>query len=178
MYRPRNSLTERVRDLVFRAVQRIPGGRDYVLQMKYKPMPRYTQGVVVGVVPSDKNDPVGRMFVQPDVEVNGQRMRLDDTLGPWFAIVWLRVDVRPADAEQLDAEPLEAESLDAETLAWWQGIGAHVVRVRRPPGRLATSSISTERSAGGVRPIQGSTSWCFAPIVMWRRRARSATWRR
>ena len=73
MYRPRNVVTERLRDAVFRAVQVVPGGRDYILQMKYKPMPRYTDGVVVGVDRSSRTDPVGRMFPQPDVDAPGGR---------------------------------------------------------------------------------------------------------
>jgi 3-(3-hydroxy-phenyl)propionate hydroxylase len=82
MYRPHNAVTERLRDVVCRAVQRVPGGRDYVLQMKYKPMPRYVDGVVAGVNPKDKHDAVGRMFPQPDVEVHVQRMRSCSTMSP------------------------------------------------------------------------------------------------
>jgi len=47
MYQPRCRGTEFVRDGFFRAVQRIPGARDYILQMKYKPAPRYTTGAIV-----------------------------------------------------------------------------------------------------------------------------------
>ena len=47
MYSPHNLATERVRAAAFRGVQKIPGARDYILQMKYKPMPRYTRGAVV-----------------------------------------------------------------------------------------------------------------------------------
>lgn len=115
MYRPRNRFTERARDLVFRAVQLIPGGRDYILQMKYKPMPRYTQGVLVGVVPRDKHDPIGRMFPQPHVGLGGRRVLLDEALGSWFAILCLVVD--PA-------------ALDGDSLAWWRQVGARILAVR------------------------------------------------
>uniref|UniRef100_UPI001C692662 bifunctional 3-(3-hydroxy-phenyl)propionate/3-hydroxycinnamic acid hydroxylase n=1 Tax=Pseudonocardia pini TaxID=2758030 RepID=UPI001C692662 len=47
MYQPRSRRTEIVRDGFFRAVQRIPGARDYILQMRYKPAPRYGAGAVV-----------------------------------------------------------------------------------------------------------------------------------
>jgi 3-(3-hydroxy-phenyl)propionate hydroxylase len=114
MYRPRNIVTERVRDVVFRGIQLFPGGRDYILQMKYKPMPRYTDGAVAGVDRRDRNDPVGRMFPQPDVAAGGTRTRLDDALGPWFAV--LCVDGEP--------EP-EREALD-----WLRSIGAGVFVVR------------------------------------------------
>ncbi len=59
MYRPHNAVTERFRDLVFRAVQAVPGGRDYVLQMKYKPMPRYVHGVVARDRPEAPRRPGG-----------------------------------------------------------------------------------------------------------------------
>jgi 3-(3-hydroxy-phenyl)propionate hydroxylase len=116
MYRPHNRVTERVRDLVFRLVQFVPGGRDYLLQMKYKPMPRYTEGVLAGVDRSDKADPVGRMFPQPDVDAPGGRTRLDDAVGPWFAILCLEHD--PVD-------------LDPVALDWWRSIGARIVHVSR-----------------------------------------------
>jgi 3-(3-hydroxy-phenyl)propionate hydroxylase len=114
MYRPRNLLTERLRDLVFRAVQIVPGGRDYILQMKYKPMPRYTAGVVAGVQESNAKDPVGKMFPQPDVLAPGGRMKLDDAIGPWFAVLHLGKEI---------------ERLDDETAANWRRRGARVVHV-------------------------------------------------
>ena len=117
MYRPHNLVTERVRDAAFRIVQLLPGGRDYILQMKYKPMPRYTEGVLVGIDRADKGDPVGRMFAQPDVAAPGGRMRLDDAVGPWFAVLCLEDD--PA-------------SLDPDALAWWRSVGARVVHVVSP----------------------------------------------
>jgi 3-(3-hydroxy-phenyl)propionate hydroxylase len=121
MYRPRNIVTERVRDVVFRGIQLFPGGRDYILQMKYKPMPRYTEGVVAGVDRRDRNDPVGRMFPQPDVVAGGTRTRLDDALGPWFAVLCL------------DGEP---EQLAPAAMAWLRSIGAGVFVVR-PRGNEA-----------------------------------------
>jgi 3-(3-hydroxy-phenyl)propionate hydroxylase len=115
MYRPRSHRTERARDLVFRGVQRIPGGRDYVLQMKYKPMPRYVDGIVAGVDRRDKADPVGRMFLQPHVALDGERVLLDEALGPWFAVL------------RFGGDPAE---LDDGALDWWREVGARLVRVR------------------------------------------------
>lgn len=117
MYRPRTALTERLRDRVFRAVQTVPGGRDYILQMKYKPMPRYTAGAIAGLDPSSKSDPVGRMFPQPDVDGPGGRVRLDDAIGPWFAVLGLEHD---------------PSGLDPDAVAWWRSIGARLVHVARP----------------------------------------------
>ena len=119
MYRPRNLLTERVRDAGFRALQVVPGGKEYILQMKYKPMPRYTDGVVVAAAGRRRDDPVGRMFMQPVVESAGRRRdKLDDAIGPWFAVIGIHLD--------------PAEQLTAKALGWWRALGARFVRVDRP----------------------------------------------
>ena len=34
-------------DLFFRAVQALPSVREYILQLKFKPMPKYTRGLVL-----------------------------------------------------------------------------------------------------------------------------------
>jgi 3-(3-hydroxy-phenyl)propionate hydroxylase len=122
MYSPKSLATERARDLGFQAIQKFPGGRDYILQMKYKPMPHYTEGVVVHD-PTFGVGAVGRMFLQTDVEctsINGKRTRLklDDAIGPWFAVIGINCDPR--------------KTLSAPTLAWWNEIGAMFVTVKRP----------------------------------------------
>ena len=136
-YTPRSSLTERLRDMGFRGLTLIPGGKDYVLQMKYKPMPRYRHGVVVGVQ-DDATGAVGRMFSQPDVAtVERRRVKLDDVLGPWFAVVGVFVDPATAMAES-----------DRDR---WRAMGArlvHVIRSRalpRPPqaGTLAPLMVAS-----------------------------------
>ncbi|MDX6421352.1 MAG: 3-(3-hydroxy-phenyl)propionate hydroxylase, partial [Trebonia sp.] len=92
MYSPHNRATERVRDIAFRGAQKIPGARDYILQMKYKPMPRYTRGAVVPYAGASKDVPIGRMFIQPAVEnADGDRVMLDDALGNSFALLGLHV---------------------------------------------------------------------------------------
>lgn len=149
-YRPRNRLTERVRDLAFRALQKIPGGRDYILQMKYKPMPRYTSGVVSGVDSGDRNDPVGRMFMQPDVTMNGIRLKLDDALGNWFAVLVVGVD--PA-------------HLDHEAVQWWRRIGAMIVHVSpscsgHPESFATGSEVAADRV---IEDVDGAfRDWRFA----------------
>ncbi len=150
MYRPRNAVTERFRDLVFRAVQAVPGGRDYVLQMKYKPMPRYVHGVVARVGPKLRDDPVGRMFLQPEVAVRAARMRLDDAIGPWFAVLCMAGD------------PL---TLDQDSLVWWQSVGARLVEMRSP----AAAEAATDRN-GEIVTIEDITG----TLEGWRRAHPSA----
>ena len=85
-----NPLVARLRDGLFMAIRNIPRLRDYVLQMKFKPMPRYSVGIVRDNTRSAANELVGRMFIQPLVEqVNGTVVKLDDALGHGFVLlVW------------------------------------------------------------------------------------------
>jgi 3-(3-hydroxy-phenyl)propionate hydroxylase len=137
MYSPRNRLTERARDLGFRIVQLIPGGKEYILQMKYKPMPRYTTGIVVGARRRPTDDPVGRMFPQPAVETRAhKREKLDDVVGPWFSVIGIHLD--------------PSQHLAQESLTWWRSLGARFVRVDAPrSGALPTA-------AGQPAPVETS----------------------
>ncbi|WP_261563015.1 bifunctional 3-(3-hydroxy-phenyl)propionate/3-hydroxycinnamic acid hydroxylase [Frankia tisae] len=137
MYEPRNRFTERVRDAFFVGVQRIPGARDYILQMKYKPLPRYTEGAVLAPATPDKGSPVGRMFGQPSVETADRlRMKLDDVIGPSFAVLGIGRD--------------PAAALSAEGLAFWQALGALTIRV--DPARTARRGAPAEDSAAAATP--------------------------
>ena len=81
-------------DIAFRAsilawMDRFPESRDFIVGMKFKPPPCYDQGAFV-----DLNDQpftgsmVGRMAPQPSVrDGEGKTARLDDLLGPGFALV-------------------------------------------------------------------------------------------
>lgn len=80
------------RDLAFRSVVWAPAVKAWILQMRFKPMPRYTDGLVV---PGERgrSSPVGRMFIQPLVEdAQGHAVRLDDALGSWFGVIGFRAD--------------------------------------------------------------------------------------
>lgn len=84
----RNPLLAWARDRFFKSVRGIPRLRDYVLQMKFKPMPRFSRGIVQDSGQAS-DSAVGRMFVQPLVEHDGQRLRLDDACGPgWTLLSW------------------------------------------------------------------------------------------
>lgn len=89
----RNRLIAWVRDQFFMAIRNVPSVRDYVLQMKFKPMPRFSKGVVhPGSTPA-KSELIGRMFIQPLVErEQGRAEKLDDIVGPRFALLSWRCD--------------------------------------------------------------------------------------
>ncbi|MFM9970742.1 MAG: bifunctional 3-(3-hydroxy-phenyl)propionate/3-hydroxycinnamic acid hydroxylase [Burkholderiales bacterium] len=92
----------------FRALSLYPPARDYVMQMKYKPKPRFDEGLVVHDVGAAL---CGRMFVQPMVETEEVRqVPLDDLLGPGFSIVELD---RGNGAAQSLVQPAAPTSLQA-----------------------------------------------------------------
>jgi 3-(3-hydroxy-phenyl)propionate hydroxylase len=158
MYSPRSRATERLRDVAFRAVQLVPGGKDYILQMKYKPMPRYTTGIVVSAGNGGRDDPVGRMFAQPMVAtVDRRRQRLDDVIGSWFAVIGIFLD--------------PAAHLRPQSRAWWDALGARFVRVVRSrsgarpsvAGELVPLDVDVEASGVVTEDVDGAfRDWILA----------------
>lgn len=132
-YQPYNRLSEWFRDLFFRSIQSLPQIRDHILQLKFKPMSRYHDGIVVPLEgPARKDDPVGRMFMQPLVEYEGKPCKLDDALGPRFAILALNFDVQ--------------DCLTARNQAFLQKIGAGLFTVmpsRSPKHRWPANAHTT-----------------------------------
>jgi 3-(3-hydroxy-phenyl)propionate hydroxylase len=117
-YAPNNFVTEAFRDLFFRLVQSLPSVRDYVLQMKFKPLPRYINGVVAHPERIRGDSPVGRMFVQPLVETSDRRsVRLDDAIGDWFSFIGINQD--------------PAAFLADEQRRYWISQGATFVQVNK-----------------------------------------------
>lgn len=64
-----------------------PPLRDYLLQMKFKPPPRFKTGLVVADGRPAKSTVVGRMLPQPVVDTDGQHRLLDDILGHGYALI-------------------------------------------------------------------------------------------
>lgn len=95
------------RDTAARVLNIAPQVKDYFSDMKFKPMPRYSTGVVVDVdtlepgrcQPKrrgrsiaarnavDRRSPVGLQFIQPRVTIDGQSQLLDDAIGPWWTLL-------------------------------------------------------------------------------------------
>jgi 3-(3-hydroxy-phenyl)propionate hydroxylase len=126
-YKPHSRLTEWFRDLFFKSIQAMPSARDYILQLKFKPMSRYTSGIVVPLrQPAGKADPVGRMFMQPLVDVDGVTMKLDDVVGPNFVVLGLGTD--------------PSKHLSEENLKFLDQIGARLLHVAPSRAPLATDN--------------------------------------
>lgn len=89
----RNRFVAWLRDRFFLSIRNIPKIRDYVLQMRFKPMPRFSTGIVLNSGVGARDELVGRMFIQPNVEVvPGEARRLDDVIGGRFALISWRCD--------------------------------------------------------------------------------------
>lgn len=113
---PTRPLTARSRDLLFRAITIAPAVKSWLLEMRFKPQPVYQSGFFVREsVSRGRPSTVGRMFIQPDIEVGGSRVRLDDVLGLGFALIGFECD--------------PAEHLDDSATRALRDLGASVVRV-------------------------------------------------
>src|SRR6202161_3068253 len=161
MYSPHSLATERARAPAFRGAQKIPGARDYILQMKYKPMPRYLRGAIVPYTGTSRDVPLGRMFTQPAVEnADGDRVLLDDAIGSSFALLGLHPD--PADRHKHRAKPGDdwsviVEDVDGVFRDWLLKRPADNVIVLRPDRYVAAVCplADLERVTGRLRQTLG-----------------------
>jgi 3-(3-hydroxy-phenyl)propionate hydroxylase len=114
---PTNRRIATARDLLVRSASIVPTLKRYVLEMRFKPMPRYEQGAVVHSVPRSAESPVGTLFIQPRVDIRTQPdVLLDDVLGTWFAVLCWNNNPR--------------KILGDEAFAKWKSLGARFVALR------------------------------------------------
>jgi 3-(3-hydroxy-phenyl)propionate hydroxylase len=105
------------RDLLVRSASIVPSLKRYVLEMRFKPMPRYEQGAVVHSSTGSVGSPVGTLFIQPRVDTRTQRdVLLDDVLGDWFAVLCWNNNPR--------------KILGDEAFADWKALGARFIALR------------------------------------------------
>ncbi len=85
---PRNWFHTYAQIAFFRIAGIIPPVRDYFVGMKFKPVPRFEDGFLCADDMTARDTLVGRMLPQPDVvDGGGAARKLDDVLGPGFALV-------------------------------------------------------------------------------------------
>jgi 3-(3-hydroxy-phenyl)propionate hydroxylase len=105
------------RDILVRSASIVPSLKRYVLEMRFKPMPRYEQGAVVHDEPRHPGSPVGTLFVQPRVDTRTERdVLLDEVLGQWFAVLCWNNHPR--------------NILGDEAFAKWKDLGARFIALR------------------------------------------------
>ncbi len=114
---PTNPRVAAVRDRVIRAASVVPSLKRYVLEMRFKPMPRYEQGAVFHAEPDSDTSPVGTLFVQPRVDTRDRSdVLLDDVLGAGFAVLCWNNNPRAL--------------LGADAFERWKVLGARFVAAR------------------------------------------------
>lgn len=76
------------RDLLLKALEPFPNVRDYLIQMRFKPKPAYRAGLFLDLErqPFDASL-VGEMLPQPTLAFAEGPTRLDEVLGPGFALI-------------------------------------------------------------------------------------------
>ncbi|MGW4215329.1 bifunctional 3-(3-hydroxy-phenyl)propionate/3-hydroxycinnamic acid hydroxylase [Lentzea sp. NPDC004789] len=90
---PTRRSVARARDLFLRTAAVAGPVKRWTLEMRFKPVPHYRNGFVVPERPAAELPGVGRMMAQPVVETaDGTCHRLDDVLGPWFAVIGFECD--------------------------------------------------------------------------------------
>lgn len=155
-----NPIAVAARDTAARVINRVPKLRTYFGEMRFRPQPRYTSGVLAdqttltpgvsheSITPIsipllqavDKESAVGRQFPQPRVNTaSASNVRLDDVLGPWWSFVmWIN-------------DPIAA--VDAATISRLRDLGATLVTIV-PEGQRPWA----EQHAGdGVRVVGDHT---------------------
>ncbi|MBV8348554.1 MAG: bifunctional 3-(3-hydroxy-phenyl)propionate/3-hydroxycinnamic acid hydroxylase, partial [Mycolicibacterium sp.] len=114
---PTNPRLAALRDRAIRAASVVPSLKRYVLEMRFKPMPRYEHGAVCHAEPRSDASPVGTLFVQPRVDTRDrQDVLLDDVLGLGFAVVCWNNNPRAL--------------LGADWFVRWKALGARFVAAR------------------------------------------------
>jgi 3-(3-hydroxy-phenyl)propionate hydroxylase len=85
---PTNRHVAMLRDKLIRAASLVPTLKHYILEMRFKPMPRYEQGAIAHVEPRTATSPTGTLFIQPRVDTrDNQNVLLDDVIGQGFAVL-------------------------------------------------------------------------------------------
>jgi 3-(3-hydroxy-phenyl)propionate hydroxylase len=114
---PTNRRLAAVRDKVIHGASLVPTLKRYILEMRFKPMPRYEQGAVFHPEPRAESSPAGTLFIQPRVDTRDrQNVLLDDVLGTGFAVLCWSNNPRAL--------------LGDEAFGRWKALGASFVAVR------------------------------------------------
>lgn len=141
---PTNRRVAGLRDRLIRAASAVPTLKRYVLEMRFKPMPRYEQGAVVHDQPRRPDSPAGTLFIQPRVDTRtGQDLLLDDVIGTGFAILAWNNNPRTL--------------LGEDAFARWAALGASFIAVRpmtqlhwTPPGQADDPEVTIVGDRSGA----------------------------
>jgi 3-(3-hydroxy-phenyl)propionate hydroxylase len=77
-----------LRDAVATVISAVPTMKSYLVEMRFKPMPRYARGALTELHAADGAEVVGCQFIQPRVDTRKERgVLLDEVTGPWFSVL-------------------------------------------------------------------------------------------
>jgi 3-(3-hydroxy-phenyl)propionate hydroxylase len=126
---PGNPLLRMVRNVVGPWLSKLPSLRQYIAEMRFKPMPFFGAGAVVHRGAPDARGVVGKVFMQPRVaDASSRVQRFDDAIGLRFALLtwsaradaWIDDEAR-AILQRLNALPVvvrpDCQALDREAPA-------------------------------------------------------------
>lgn len=114
---PTNPRVASLRDSVIRGASVVPTLKRYILEMRFKPMPRYDAGAVVHAASTSAIPPAGTLFIQPTVDTrDSQNILLDEVLGTGFAVLAWNNNPRAL--------------LSDSTFARWKDLGAKLIEAR------------------------------------------------
>jgi 3-(3-hydroxy-phenyl)propionate hydroxylase len=168
---PPNAVAATALVAAFRVLSLFPKARDYIAQMKFKPPPRFAQGFLLPDGRSARATLVGRMFPQPRVRTETGVCRLDDLLGPGFALV-----VRSPRAAQIVPKLAEKPWSDLAARVVVMGEGGvqeiaasprlapfadHVFLLR--PDRYVVACIPVAELGSGVEQVRALIAGTFEP---------------
>lgn len=173
----------------FRLVAHVPPLRDYFLQMKFKPKPRYHRGLLIGQGKAGAQALVGTMSPQPRLQAaDGSIVRLDDVVGPRYALLafgaqaaqWLaglqaplwealgvrRIAILPRQAAAPTdiAGVLQCVDAEDQALAFFKSLGQSIVLVR--PDRYVAGSFTVAQEAGFAQACMDSFGLRPAPAAI------------
>ncbi|MDT5009502.1 MAG: 3-(3-hydroxy-phenyl)propionate hydroxylase [Mycobacterium sp.] len=141
---PTNRRVASLRDGVIRAASVVPTLKRYVLEMRFKPMPRYEQGAVFHAAPPTPTSPAGTLFIQPRVATReSSNVLLDDVIGPGFAVLCWNNNPRAL--------------LSADAFVRWKTLGARFIEARpltqlHWAGHDDPDVVIVGDSSGGLKP--------------------------
>lgn len=187
---PSNPLLRALRNVVGPWLSKLPNLRQYIAEMRFKPMPFFKAGAVVHLGEPDAKGQVGKVFMQPRVgDASGRTGRLDDFVGLRFALLswsarvdaWvdgesrsilralnaLSVVVRP-DCQALDREPPQGgvvlSDVDGAFKRWFDDAPGGVVLLR--PDRVVAAVCKPHELAATLRRLAKTMQLDLAaPVV-------------
>lgn len=129
------------REQLMKSLAPFPAVQDYLLQMKFKPRPRYASGLFLGLDDQPfEASIVGEMIPQPDVQTPEGVQKMDVLLGAGFALI--AQDQAGAQAlAGLEQDTLGGLALSRSVLAWGQ-----VDTLGLPGGTVADGRVKPMRT--------------------------------